>query len=200
MVKKAKFQTKEEWIEYGLKKGYDKKEQKYLRNSDDTREKAWYYKGSREKWVKEFEFNNKYKTKKEWIKYGIQRGYENKNSHSFISSEIITERSWYNKGSRNKWLSSFNFKRKHELPLEEIKEIKTKEQWIVYGKIHGYEERKKISLIESESLSERSWYAKGNRNKWIKDFNFSLKRNNTNDSELENLLENYAGEKNDKSR
>ena len=47
------------------------------------------------------------------------------------------------------------------------------EEWKEYGVERGYEGRNPTSLYKSDRGDERSWYGKGSRNSWIKEFAFS---------------------------
>ncbi|MBS3093514.1 hypothetical protein J4456_02960 [Candidatus Pacearchaeota archaeon] len=50
---------------------------------------------------------------------------------------------------------------------------KNKEHWKSYGYAHNFYSRNPASLLNSSHEVEKSWYKKGNRKKWLKDFLFS---------------------------
>jgi len=52
------FQDFKEWKDHGLKKGYGQKSASKIKESKKINERSWYRKGSREKWLREFQFNN----------------------------------------------------------------------------------------------------------------------------------------------
>lgn len=189
-----------DWLSFGYSHGYDKRGSRELSLSEDSLERGWYRKGQRNKWLTDFNFNGnsfpelkKIKDINDWILFGTENGYDTRNANDLKKSAIDIERAWYSKGARNKWLASFEF---NGLFYKEIREIKTIEDWINFGLIQSYENKSPIDLQKSENGLERSWYSKGNRNKWLPDFPFNYKYDLKNDnSELENLLQDYAGGK-----
>ncbi|MAE49670.1 hypothetical protein CMI48_02465 [Candidatus Pacearchaeota archaeon] len=64
----------------------------------------------------------------------------------------------------------------------------TEEQWIQHGLDHCYNESNPSSLEKSKNKTERSWYSKGQREKWINKLNFNRK-NLISSKGLTNLLE-----------
>lgn len=176
MPRKSPWKTKKEWIDYGSKKGYKDRESGSLEKSEDKYERAWYNKGSRNKWLRDFKFNRIYKfpwkTEQEWIDYGIQKGYDHRNYCSLSDSNDSVERSWIIKGTRKKWISRFNFNN-IQTGFLEIKKLTTLKEWIKYGIDRSYDKKSPTDILESEDERENSWYKKGAREKWIKYFNFN---------------------------
>src|SRR3989344_1031776 len=89
----------------------------------------------------------------EWKAYGLSNEYQKRTPTNLAQGESKEERSWYNKGSRGRWLKFFNFDRVRRWP--------TFEEWRDYGLEHRYDERALMSLSTSKSKEERSWYVKG---------------------------------------
>ena len=58
------------------------------------------------------------------------------------------------------------------------------ESWKEYGLTHMYNERNPSSLAESKNKNERSWYDKGFREKWLKNFEFERKKGRWKDLEF----------------
>lgn len=181
----SKIKTKEQWIQYGIDSGYQERYPTTLARSDEPDEKSWYWKGSRNKWLSDFKFNGQDEevievlgldTKKQWINYGKENGYEKTNPRSLSKSKDKKERVWYRKGMENSWLDSFNFHRKINMQPKEIKELDDLDKWINYGKKNGYEQRKKYTIQESKLAKERSWYNLGRDNNWLDNFSFKFTR------------------------
>ncbi len=49
------------------------------------------------------------------------------------------------------------------------------ETWTQHGLDQGYDQRNPTSLVRSKNKEERSWYSKGNKNKWPQKFPFTKK-------------------------
>ena len=72
-------------------------------------------KGYKEKWMKDFKFdenksfkkNPKFKTKDEWILYGLENKFNERNPLSLEESKNKKERSWYHSGAYKRWLRDF---------------------------------------------------------------------------------------------
>jgi hypothetical protein len=58
--------------------------------------------------------NSRFKTEEEWVRYGLDNGYDERNITSLEKSKNDKERSWYSRGYRNKWLGNFSFERKQK--------------------------------------------------------------------------------------
>ncbi len=118
----GRWQTYEEWEEYGIEKEYDKRNPMGLRFSKNMEERSWYGKGGtmgKENWLGRFEFERKYgrwENYKEWEEYGVKMKYNERSPSSLLRSEDNEERSWYARGNKmnkkEKWLKKFPFKRK----------------------------------------------------------------------------------------
>jgi len=78
------------------------------------------------------------------------------------------ERSWYKKGSSQKWTKDFEF-----LVLCGRRPYQTQEEWEQHGLDNNYDERNSTSLANSKDKKERSWYTKGCGEGWLNDFEFS---------------------------
>ena len=115
-TKRYSWQTIEEWKEYGLKNKFNKRNSNSLRKSEDKEERSWHKKGQRKKWIKEFEFqkinNLPYQTPEEWVRYGSEKGYNERNPYRSAKSKNKTERSWYGKGEHEDWMDAFAFSKK----------------------------------------------------------------------------------------
>ncbi len=110
-----------------------------------------------------------YQTFEEWREYGLEQGYENRSHRSLKKSSIQEERGWYSNGAKKKWLTGFNFVRKHT-PYE----WKNVEDWINYGSEHGYDKRNPKSL--DKGGIGKAWYQWGLRNKHSKRFKLNYKK------------------------
>ncbi|MBI2499170.1 hypothetical protein HYV88_02920 [Candidatus Woesearchaeota archaeon] len=106
-----------------------------------------------------------------WKAYGVERGYELSNPEN-VKKGNKEERSWYNKGSKKRWILKFDFNRMRlDGKWEEFQE------WERYGLEREFNKRNLNSLRNSENAEERSWYCKGNKKKWFPKFEFAgLKR------------------------
>ena len=168
---KSRWKTKEKWIEYGLKKGYDERHFASFRKSKNKNERSWCYRGGRKRWTKEFPFEKRWeirwKTRKEWIEHGLRYGYDKKNPSSFQKSKNKIERSWYDKAIWKRWLKYFKFTRLIE------NRWPTKEEWIEQGLKHAYNKRNPAYFQKSKNKIEKSWYYKGRQEGWYWDFNFN---------------------------
>lgn len=180
MARKSLWQTKEFWIFYGIEHGYQDRNPKDLKESSDIIDRTWYSRGLRKKWRFEFKKSSSgvlreialLKTYEKWREYGINHGYDSRSPNSLMYSEEINERAWYSKGKRKKW--EFNFNLRYTPTNQEIVQLKTETEWVNYGIMHGYENRRSTTLAKSRIASEKAWYHKGIRNNW--NFNFKNKR------------------------
>ena len=128
--KKKKWEIKEEWIQYGLYNGYDKKSPTEICKSKIPEERSWYEAGGfkdkdDKSWRTKFPFSReriqgRWKTEEEWKEYGFEHGFDKRNPTSLSESEDKKEKSWYNKGMKLKdendktWASKFLFDRKEK--------------------------------------------------------------------------------------
>ncbi len=106
-----------------------------------------------------------------WREYGHSNKYENRHPKSLSHSEDKEERSWHNKGTKKSWIKDFKFSK-----LRENKLFESFQQWKLFGIDKAYNSRNPTSLEESPEITDRRWYALGQRKGWIKKFNFSKKR------------------------
>ncbi len=108
-VGKVKWETEKEWTQYGLDNGYDERNVTSLQKSDDIDERRWYSKGSRTKsedersWKSKFPFDKqridgRWQDEGEWVQYGLDKGYGERNPSSLERSNSLDERRWYSKG------------------------------------------------------------------------------------------------------
>jgi len=104
-----------------------------------------------------------------WRDYGTEGEYDQRNANSLRKSENGEERVWYNRGSKMKWAARFDFSRKRD-------HWQTFEDWGDHGVELGYDERSRKNLQESEDKEERSWYIKGDKQRWLTRFDFSRER------------------------
>ncbi len=179
------FNDSDEWKQYGVKTGYVGRTPTSLSNSSDIKERAWYQKGQKNDWLEEFEFKRKgtgLDTLKSWKQYGIEQGYNSRNSKSISKSTNDDERSWYIKGAQEKWLRNFKFQRIKGGNKPVFREF---EPWQQEGMRRGYNQKNSTSLADSEDKEERSWYCRGARMKWLGKFGFSRKINNSGRSNLQ---------------
>ena len=110
----SKWPTKDEWIKHGLRRGYDKLNVTYMIKSKVEDERDWHNKGYREGWTKDFIFKTvvirgRWSTKEEWLKYGLEHGYSQRNPTSLCRSKNKNERGWINKGQKKGWSKEFPF-------------------------------------------------------------------------------------------
>ncbi len=183
------------WKTYGIEQGYDKRNPNSLEKSKDGEERSWYRKGKYEGWAVDFSFSvlkelAPWKNYKEWKQWGMKNKYNKINSSNLRESEDKKERTWYRKGRREGWLSDFSFQR-----LRDMKSPwQTYEEWEEYGLNNGYGERSPMDL-RNKRKNERSWYSKGGKNGWLRNFPFNrIKRIKIDrPDELVSLLEQYAG-------
>jgi hypothetical protein len=209
----SRWQTEEEWTQFGLDNKYGEKSCNEIRGSKNPEERSWYNRGKRIKdgneksIVRSFPFVRKridgeWQTEEEWTQFGLDNGYNRRNP-SELENGDNEERSWYVRGMRIKdedgesVVKSFPFVRKR---IENKWE--TEEEWNEYGIEQGYDERNSTSLSESEDHGERSWLSKGQRERWIKDFEFKRKEKpkgywkdwNNIERELKQKIEENGGE------
>jgi hypothetical protein len=184
---KSPWQTIEEWREEGYKNDYFGRNPNNLKKSEDKGERSWYARGNGEGWLKDFPFDKfieRWSEFKGWRDYGFEKEYYKRNPTSLSRSENKEERSWYNKGNWKRWLKDFPFKRKFRWH--------TKEEWYEFGLQVGYNNRSPSSILESEDIEGRAWYAKGIWKGWVRGFPFRrLNSNHRGRQKLENLLESY---------
>ena len=100
-----------------------------------------------------------------WYQYGIEGGYDKRNSLSISQSEDDKERSWYAKGSHEKWLDQFSFERKL---LRLGVESRIGESIDVYLRREHADERK-TPLTISDNLG----VSPSTIRNWIRDFDAS---------------------------
>ncbi len=172
MAGKSRWPSEEEWRKYGVDKGYDKRNPKSLRESDDKDERSWYYRGQNQRWDNRFDFERLRKkipqNEEEWRKYGFEREYDERNVTSFQKSKNKEERRWYRKGYREGWDKRFGFNKI-------VVRWKNEKEWRKYGFDNGFDERNPHSLQKSEDEDERGWYIKGYKKGWRKRFEFKMK-------------------------
>ena len=58
-IEKYRWQTEEEWKQYGLEKRYNERNPRSLQKSKDKEERSWYGRGNSKKWAKDFPFQRK---------------------------------------------------------------------------------------------------------------------------------------------
>lgn len=170
----VKWKNYEEWEEYGIDNRYEKINVTVLKDSKKKCERRWYYIGRRKNWLKDFNFNNirdkgfSFKNFEDWKEYGMNQGFNKNYPSDLINSKEKTERSWYKKGSKNCWISRFDFKkeRKGSVPWKDY------ESWREYGIGHEYDKKSRSSLQKSKDKSERYWYKTGYKKLWVNDFEF----------------------------
>lgn len=124
MVRKSRWLTKEDWIQYGIEHKYGDKSPYDLFNSADRNERSWYSKGSKSKWIDDFSFSrkknknykeiSKLKDINEWIQYGLDHKYNTRTKSSLLTSEDKKEIAWYIKGYNNNWHDHFPFNKNLE--------------------------------------------------------------------------------------
>ena len=171
--------TLKTWKQYGIKHGFDERNPSSFRINGNLEERAWYGKGVRKKWLNRFEFefaktdaSSNWQNLKTWKQYGIEQGFDERNPSSIVTSDNSEERAWYGRGVRKKWLPKFQFERKYTSTSSNWQNLKT---WKQYGIEQGFDERNPSSLSKSDSPEERSWYYRGNKQKWLTQFPFQRK-------------------------
>ncbi len=105
---------------------------------------------------------------KKWEQYGVNNGFDKKSPTEINDSKKKKDRVWFKKGQRAGWISDFDFKRKR---IEG--QWKDAQTWISDGNARGYDSKGPKELADSKDKYERSWYNKGQRKDWVKDFNFN---------------------------
>ena len=216
MVRGVRWKREEEWRQHGFDKGYEERNPSSLSESGDKEERSWYNRGNGMAWIQRFDFRGRiswgriggkrprrrnikkieWREFEDWQKWGINEGYVNCNSNSLKDSENRMERSWYGRGAYKDWLKNFGFenKRRRLNWLREGLPWQTEEEWQAYGFDKQYNERNSESLRLSENQLEKSWYNRGQNQKWLKYFSF--RRIQENDREqIESLLESYVNGK-----
>lgn len=168
------FDSCKDWKEHGLSHGYDLRTPSSLENSSDQIERAWYSKGYRYKWLADFSMNRKpnhggqFASFEEWQKFGIEQGFDQRNSTGLQESFDSQERAWYCRGSNQRWLKRFKFKFKRNKDG-----FGSLEEWMSWGMEHDLENRSPTSIAYSGKKEERAWYKYGSRRRWIDNFEFS---------------------------
>ena len=121
----------ETWKNDGLSREYNKINPASLQRSDNKIEKSWYKRGRRKGWNSNFIYESRlriipieFKNKSQWKEYGIERGYNQKNSTALKKSNDPLEKYWHYKGSENKWLSYFPFLKKEDVIIRDVNIIK----------------------------------------------------------------------------
>ena len=117
-MSKNTMQNYDEWKQYGIEHGFDKRNPASLSRSKNKTERSWYVKSMKEKWIKNFEFkrlrfHNLFRNCKKWREFGLKNNYNERNPSSLAESKNKTERSWYYKGIKEEWIKDFEFRRKH---------------------------------------------------------------------------------------
>jgi len=76
------WQTREEWKEYGLNKGYNERNPTSFYKSKNKDERSWYDKGGNKRWLKNFEFERK---KGRWkdLEFTLKQAQELMKNHNF---------------------------------------------------------------------------------------------------------------------
>lgn len=116
------WQAFEEWENYGIKNKFHQRSPKSLKSSEDSKERNWYNRGTTKRWIKNFQFTylvprsvvpprTEWPSFDEWKNYGMEKGYDKRSSSGLSESQDLKERSWYIKGSRQKWRKLFPFQR-----------------------------------------------------------------------------------------
>ncbi|MAH51607.1 hypothetical protein CMI37_37670 [Candidatus Pacearchaeota archaeon] len=170
---KNSWETEEEWVEHGIENGYNGRSPSSFYKSENKKERSWFGRGKRTGWASNFKFTRKnqackWKTKEEWAKHGLENGFNERNPSSLLNSDDKKEKQWYSRGNTMRWLKEFEFERNWQLtPWQNF------DDWQQYGIENGYDERNSYSILDSENEVEQSWYRRGNRMKWLKDFEFS---------------------------
>ena len=113
-LEKLPWKSQEAWNQFGEEHHYHTRSQNSLAKSEQPEERAWYYKGLREEWTKDFEFRPgnigvPYQTEEAWTQHGIQHAFHGGTQSNLARSEKPEERSWYLKGQREGWLRTFSF-------------------------------------------------------------------------------------------
>ena len=121
--KVARWETYDEWYNDGIERRYDNKNSTSLMRSHNKEERSWYGKGKNmnknEGWLKKFPFNRKkidgrWETYRVWKDYGMERGYNKRNSSSLLNSENKEEVSWCWRAytmKKERWSQKFPFNR-----------------------------------------------------------------------------------------
>jgi sulfur transfer protein SufE len=169
----------EQWLHYGRNNGFDKLGRKELKY--DYR--AYYRKGTEEKWIAELIPKTKIKhnfyssmTKEQWFAYGMNKRF-NALSRTELQNEDYT---YYLKGLNEGWTAELipETKCKPKKSGKEgcigelISETKrryrfyidmTKEQWLAYGRENGFNKLNRTKLQQKAS----KYYKKGIKEGWI---------------------------------
>ncbi len=115
----GRWRTEENWREYGIDNGFDKRNPGSFQKSGDKGERSWLTKGHREHWTGDFPFPGRaeeyhFSSEGEWSLYGKDHHYDGQSQRSFARSENPGERSWYNQGRINNWLRDFPFNKRQK--------------------------------------------------------------------------------------
>jgi len=175
MGNKSRWPDYKSWREFGIANDYNSNSPTDMRRSENELQKSWFIRGMNKKWVKDFDFTRKtihgmWKTKDEWQQHGEDNGYEGRNPNELFDSENNLERSWYHKGWGEGWLNDFS--------LTNLKPVrwKTKDEWQQHGEDNDYSLFMSTSLRDDDDEIKRSWYDKGKKNGWLKEFEFKVTR------------------------
>lgn len=168
----------ENWNKIGFENGYDQRNPYSLNRSKSKIERRWYSRGLTQKWLSFFPFKRKkretaFQGFEEWEQYGIEMNYNERNPASLNRNGNKTEVYWYKKGSDMGWLDKFSFKRLNESPSVSFNSFA---EWKQYGNDNNYQARSPSNLNSSNNINDRSWYVKGCREGWIKDFPMQRKK------------------------
>lgn len=170
-----KWQTYEEWKDYGLKAKFNLSFPRELRRRNKE-SRSWYQKGAYRRWVSQFQFLRRggrleYITFKDWKEYGLKRRYQERTRVSLMFSETPAKRSWYSKGKRKKWLKKFKF-RSGMSPFGKI----GFKQWMRYGLNAHYDEKCRKDISTSTIETDKQWLGRGEYKEWLGKFPFKRKR------------------------
>lgn len=103
-----------------------------------------------------------------WREYGLNKGYDNRNSTSLKKSKNKVERGWYNHGHYKKWLKNFEFN-----PIRDKKfSFSNFKEWEQYGINNGLNKKYQNEILKSKNKNYRSWCKKGSKSGWIRKFEF----------------------------
>jgi len=168
--------TYKSWHEYGIENDYDKRNPKSLERSPERLEKAWYKRGNRKIWLKNFPFAREcidadglWSDYPKWERFGYASGYDKRTVNSLAHGNKI-EKSWYWRGTGKgrTWHRKFPFKKAF---VDADGLWPCRRQWLAYGKKTGYDKTNYTSVSRGTKL-DRAWLGRGVRMNWASKFPF----------------------------
>ncbi len=151
--KRRQWKSKEEWLQFGREKGYDK-----LGRANLARQQPGYHQvGRKNGWIPELIPQKVSRRRPELWDKNLYIAYGCEHSYDKLSRKNLGEKdpTFLQRGQEKGWIG--------ELIPSKRRQFKTKEEWLTYGREHGYDKLSRQDLKENDS----GWLFAGYENNWI---------------------------------